>query len=141
MPKRIANKKGYPEVAFDWESELPAGLRLDPAAFFSSDLGRLDSYLDLCFLSELGLLGQFISHRIACVTVGDTNALEMLESFELGHRAGQLNEIDVGATCLGQDLDAGHHVVGETCLGNAVLCRGASYCEEFVCLCHVVLPF
>ena len=66
MPKRIANKKGYPRVAFDLGDLqsgptpsvlLPAGLRLDLGAFFGSDLGRLHSHLDLGFLSELGLLG------------------------------------------------------------------------------------
>ena len=119
---------------------LSAGLRLDLGLALGSDLGRLDSHLDLGPFGYFGLLGQFIGHRITCVTFGDTDGLEMLQGLQFCHGPGQLHEVDVGAACFGKDLDTGYHVVSKAGLGHAVLCCGACDSKQFVS-CHNVVPF
>ena len=85
------------------------------------DLGlALAADLDLGTLGDLGLFGQLVGYRIACITGGDTLLGEELQGLELGHGLGQLHEVDIGAAGLVKDLDASYQIVGETGLDGAV---------------------
>jgi hypothetical protein len=63
----------------------------------------------------------------------------MLQSLQFGHGLGQLNQVDVSAAGLVEDLDASHQIIGKTGLDSAVsVFSGTSYGKSFLSCGHNV---
>jgi hypothetical protein len=63
----------------------------------------------------------------------------VLQSFHLGHCTGQFNQVDLSASSLVQDLDAGYQVVCKTSLNGAIgVDCGTSHGKSFFSCGHNV---
>jgi hypothetical protein len=65
----------------------------------------------------------------------------VLQSLHLGHCAGQLNQVDIGAVVFVENLDASHQVVCEADLDGAIAVGcSTGYGKSFFC-CHDKVAF